>query len=126
MRSRKVLIDAIMLVTINLKPFEGKISMDHYQFNPCKYTNVYKQQLFGNYNDTFEGFSHEIFQTFFTTCLDVKEGEIPDNYMANCTNLVSLVGSLMPINAKVNFRKADRCIESMQMQTPVSTTFQNG
>ena len=120
MRSRKVLIDAIMLVTINLKPFEGKISMDHYQFNPCKYTNVYKQQLFGNYNDTFEGFSHEVFQTFFTTCLDVEEGEIPDKYMANCRNIVSLVGFLIPIHAKVNFRKEDFCIESTQMLTPVS------
>ena len=94
MRSRIVLIDVIMLVTINLRPYEGKISMDHYKFGPCKYTDLYKQQLFGNYNDTiFEDPSHPISQTrLFTTCLDDKKGEFPDDYMDNCTNIASLVG----------------------------------
>ena len=94
MRSIKVLIDVIMLVTINLRPFEGKISMDHYKFNPCQYTDLYKQQLFGNYNDTIiEDFSHEMSQRrLFTTCLDDREGEFPYHYRVDCTNIVSLVG----------------------------------
>ena len=93
MKSRKVLIDAIMLVTINLKPFDGEISMEHYKFNPCKYTDLYKQQLFGNYDDTiFDDFSHSTFQTrLFTTCIDGKEGKFPKHYKENCTNVVSRV-----------------------------------
>lgn len=93
MKSRKVLIDAIMLVTINLKPFYGEISMEHYKFNPCKYTDLYKQQLFGNYDDTiFDDFSHSTFQTrLFTTCIDGKEGKFPKHYKENCTNVVSRV-----------------------------------
>ena len=96
MKSEKVLIDAIMLVTINLKPFDGEISMKHYKFNPCKHTDLYKQQLFGNYDDIiFEDFSHSIFQTrLFTTCINDKEGKIPNAYKENCTNVVSRVSVL--------------------------------
>ena len=90
MLSRKVLIDFIMLVTINLQPFDGKISMDHYKFNLCKYTDLYRQQFFGNYNDTFEGYSGKVFHT---TCVDGEEGEFDSyNYIENCKNIVSQAG----------------------------------
>ena len=128
------MIDFIMLVTINLRPFDGKISMDHYLMNPCKFTDLYKQQLFGNYNDTFEDFSHEMFQTFFTTCINAKKGEFPSVYMENCTNIVSLVSRIyrcrisfmLSIAINESLRKPEICIESMQILILVSTTFQNG
>ena len=86
--SKEVLIDAIMLITINLEPFEGRISMDHYPFNPCKYTNLYYQQLLGNYNDTFycSNSNH-----FFTTCVNSDDAAFPARFKVQCENIFSLV-----------------------------------
>ena len=49
--TEKVLIDVIMQVTINLEPFNGTISLDHYVFNPCEFQNLYWNQLNGQYKD---------------------------------------------------------------------------
>ena len=49
--TEKVLIDVIMQVTINLEPFNGTISLDHYVFNPCEFQNLYWNQLNGQYED---------------------------------------------------------------------------
>ena len=91
MSTQQVLIDVIMLVTLNLKPFTGEISMNHYSFNPCQYTNIYKQQLVGHYNDTFEDFRHGVNRSFFTTCIDAKSGQFPPHYNESCKNIVTQV-----------------------------------
>ena len=89
MKSRKVLIDAIMLTTVDIPD----LWID-YGFNPCKYTDLYKQQLFGNYNDTLKRFSDidKNFHTYYTTCVDAEDGEFLLYNEINCTNIVSLVG----------------------------------
>ena len=97
MKSRKVLIDAIMMTTVEI-PVRYPDLID-YGFNPCKYTDLYKQQLFGNYNDTLIGFSDFVYDiiyynTYFTTCVDAEDGEFPSAYKQNCTNIVSQVGNM--------------------------------
>ena len=91
MSTEKVLIDLIMLVTINLRPFKGKISMEHYSFHPCQYKGIYQRQLFGYYSDTFKDLRHEVNRSFFTTCVDAKSGEFPSIYKEMCKNIVSRV-----------------------------------
>ena len=51
MKPKKVLIDVIMQVTINLEPFNGTISLNHYGFDPCEFKNLYWDQLNGHYLD---------------------------------------------------------------------------
>ena len=89
--TEKVLIDLIMLVTINLKPFKGHISMEHYHFNPCRYKDIYRRQIVGNYSDTFKDLRHGINRSFLTTCVDARIGEFPSGYKELCKNIVSRV-----------------------------------
>ena len=46
-----MLFDVVMQVTINLEPFNGTISLDHYGFNPCEFQNLHWSQLNGQYED---------------------------------------------------------------------------
>ena len=54
-----------MQVTINLEPFNGTISLDHYGFDPCDYETLYWDQLRGHYKD--EVYYHR--QLYLTTCV---------------------------------------------------------
>ena len=76
-----VLIDVIMQVTINLEPFNGTISFDHYGFNPCQLENLYWNQLNGKYEDII----YKQKQPYFTTCVsNSSELSLPSRLEANC------------------------------------------
>ena len=54
-----------MQVTINLEPFNGTISLEHYGFNPCEFKNLYRSQLNGKYEDMV----FRLNDSYLTTCV---------------------------------------------------------
>ena len=84
-QTKKVLIDVIMQVTINLEPFNGTISLDHYGFDPCEYRTLYWDQLRGDYKD--EVYYHR--QLYLTTCVSNSSQFALESWCHNIDTSVS-------------------------------------
>ena len=56
-----------MQVTINLEPFNGTISLNHYGYDPCQFQDLYWHQLNGNYLDKVYFIGRE--NSYLTTCV---------------------------------------------------------
>ena len=95
--TKKVLIDMIMQVTINLEPFNGTISLDHYGFNPCEFQNLYWNQLNGQYEDIV--YYGRLKDPYLTTCVSNSTQFALESYCRNIDSNVSL-HSFLGIKAK--------------------------
>ena len=80
-----------MQVTINLEPFNGTISLDHYGFNPCEFKNLYWDQLNGQYEDiVYYGRNKD---PYLTTCVSNRTKFALESYCHNIDRNVSFQSS---------------------------------
>ena len=86
-----MLIDVIMQVTINLEPFNGTISLEHYGFNPCEFKSLYWSQLNGKYEDTV----YRLNGSYFTTCVSQIPQFDLESYCHNIETNVSFSAYFM-------------------------------
>ena len=84
-----MLIDVIMQVTINLEPFNGTISLDHYGFDPCKFQNLYWDQLNGQYEDIV--YYGRLKDPYLTTCVSNSTQFALESYCRNIDSNVSFL-----------------------------------
>ena len=77
----------IMQVTINLEPFNGTISLDHYGFNPCEFKNLYWNQLNGQYEDIV--YYGRLKDPYLTTCVLNSTQFALESYCQNIDSNIS-------------------------------------